>query len=181
MSAQVSLIQLREKQLTARTLYELTTRAAQLTRESQTRLLVNDRSDIARAAGADGVHLTTRSMRADVIRSMFGDDFLIGVSTHSIEEAQAARAGDADFVVWGPVFATGSKSAYGQPQGVANLASFVRKMNPLPVIALGGLDLNNSVECIAAGVRGIAGIGLFQDESRLAHTVSHLRDVFSRK
>jgi thiamine-phosphate pyrophosphorylase len=83
-AARVSLIQLREKNLPARTLFELSERVARLTRGSDTRLLVNDRADIARAAGADGVHLTTRSLDAGVVRRAFGDDFLIGVSAHSL-------------------------------------------------------------------------------------------------
>src|SRR3954470_21154173 len=105
-SAHVSLIQLREKNLPARTLYELASRSAEITRSTDTRLLVNDRADIARAARADGVHLTTRSIEARVIRRAFGTDFLIGVSTHSLAEAKGARKGGADFAVFGPVFDT---------------------------------------------------------------------------
>src|SRR5215213_3988547 len=107
-AARIPLIQLREKNLSARMLYELATNAARLTRGSDTRLLVNDRADIARAAGADGVHLTTRSLEAAVVRRAFGEDFLIGVSAHSLEEARAARDGGADFAVFGPVFDTPS-------------------------------------------------------------------------
>ncbi|HEX7773081.1 MAG TPA: thiamine phosphate synthase, partial [Pyrinomonadaceae bacterium] len=106
--AEVTLIQIREKSLPARALYELATRAAEITRNSKTRLLVNDRADIARAAGADGVHLTSQSLPADVVRNIFGPEFLIGVSTHSLDEARAARDGGADFVVFGPVFETES-------------------------------------------------------------------------
>lgn len=179
-AAKVSFIQLREKHLTARTLYELTQRAAQLTRGSQTRLLVNDRSDIARAAGADGVHLTTRSLGADVIRRTLGDDFLIGVSTHSIAEARAARDNGANFVVWGPVFATDSKLAYGEPQGVSKLAQVVQQLAPFPVVALGGVTLDNVGECANVGVGGVAGIGLFQNQGDLAQIVSRIREPFRK-
>ena len=103
-------------------LYELTERAVEITRGSDTRLLVNDRSDIARAAGADGVHLTSQSLPADVVRKIYGPEFLIGVSTHSLDEARAARAGGADFVVFGPVFETESKREFGAPQGLNRLA-----------------------------------------------------------
>ena len=81
-AARVSLIQLREKHLNARALYELTEQAVAITRGSSTRLLVNDRADIACAAGADGVHLTTTSLDAAVVRQTFGDDFLIGGPLH---------------------------------------------------------------------------------------------------
>jgi len=177
-AAKVSLIQLREKRLSARVLFELTLQAAQLTRKSETRLLVNDRADIARAAGADGVHLTTRSLGADVIRRTFGPDFLIGVSTHSIEEARSARE-NADFAVWGPVFVTESKHAYGAPQGVAKLTAVAHELAPFPIIALGGIGLDNLAECHEAGARGIAGIGIFKDRERLWQIVSRIRELFN--
>src|SRR5437867_1159574 len=81
--AGIDLIQIREKQLTARVLFELVEQATSLTRGTNTRLLVNDRADIAAGAGADGVHLTTRSLDAAIVRRTFGEEFLIGVSTHS--------------------------------------------------------------------------------------------------
>jgi thiamine-phosphate pyrophosphorylase len=177
-AAKVSLIQLREKHLTACVLYELAVRAAKITQASQTQLLVNDRADIASAAGADGVHLTTQSLRADVIRATFGPSFLIGVSTHSLEQARKARDNDADFAVWGPVFATESKRVYGEPQGVAKLAEVVRALAPFPILALGGVNLDNLTECFEVGARGIAGISLFQDQKRLAQTVSRIHEDF---
>lgn len=177
-AAKVSLIQLREKQLTARVLFELTVQAAQLTRGSQTRMLVNDRADVARAAGADGVHLTTLSLPASVVRQAFGPDFVIGVSTHSLNEAATARADGADFAVWGPVFATTSKSSYGQPQGIPKLAEVVRKVAPFPILALGGITLDNAAACFKVGARGIAGISLFQDQERLEATTQRLNELF---
>ena len=165
--ADVPLFQIREKSLHARVLYELVARAAKITRGSTTRLLVNDRSDIARAAGADGVHLTTQSLPVEVVRSLFGADFLIGVSTHSLDEARAARAGGADFVVFGPVFETESKRAYGEPQGLSKLAEVVRELSEFPVVAIGGITLDNIDECFQAGARGIAAIRLLNDTENL--------------
>jgi thiamine-phosphate pyrophosphorylase len=175
-AAKVSLIQLREKRLSARVLFELTLQAAQITRKSETRLLVNDRADVARAAGADGVHLTARSLGADVIRRTFGPDFLIGVSTHSIEEARAARD-HADFAVFGPVFRTESKKGYGAPQGVAKLAAVARELAPFPIVALGGVDLQNLAACGEAGVSGIAGIGIYNHREALPHIVYMIREL----
>src|SRR2546426_4540478 len=108
-AAGVQLIQLREKNLTARVLYELAERVVEITRGSFTRVLINDRADIATTAGADGVHLGTRSLEPKVVRAAFGDTFLIGASTHSLAEAIAARDDGADFAVLGPVFETESK------------------------------------------------------------------------
>ena len=165
--AEIPLFQIREKSLPARVLYELVARATEITHGSRTRLLVNDRSDIARAAGADGVHLTTQSLPVDVVRSLFGAEFLIGVSTHSLEEARAARACGADFVVFGPVFETESKRAYGEPQGLSKLAEVARALGEFPVVAIGGITLDNVDECFHAGARGIAAIRLLNDTENL--------------
>ena len=161
--AEVPLFQIREKALSARVLYELVVRAVSITRDTKTQLLVNDRVDVARAAGADGVHLTARSLPADVVRMTCGSEFLIGVSTHSLEEAQAARAGGADFVVFGPVFETESKRAFGPPQGLSKLHAITRALDDFPVLAIGGITLDNIAACLSAGARGIAGISLFNN------------------
>ena len=144
-------------------LYELATRAAAITRGTATRLLVNDRLDIARAAGADGVHLTTRSLPAKVVRSICGDHFLIGVSTHSLETALNARAEDADFIVFGPVFETPSKQIYGEPQGLEKLREVTKALEGFPVIAIGGINRENADECFRAGASGFAAIRLFNE------------------
>src|SRR6267143_708882 len=99
--AGIQLIQIREKQLTARVLFELTAEVVNIARGSSTRVLVNDRADIAAGAGADGVHLTTRSLTPEVIRRTFGAKFLIGVSTHSVLEAGDGYKQGADFAVFG--------------------------------------------------------------------------------
>jgi thiamine-phosphate pyrophosphorylase len=159
----ISLVQLREKNLTARVLYQLASHAVEITCGSSTRLLVNDRADVASAAGADGVHLTTRSLTPSIVRRAFGQEFLIGVSTHLLGEARAARASGADFVVFGPVFETASKGSFGEPVGLAELNSVASELLPFPVIALGGVTVDNAVDCLRAGASGVAGISLFKD------------------
>jgi thiamine-phosphate pyrophosphorylase len=166
--ADIPLFQIREKLLHARVLYELVARAAEITHGSRTRLLVNDRSDITLAAGADGVHLTTQSLPVDVVRNICGSEFLIGVSTHSLEEARTARAGGADFVVFGPVFETESKRAFGEPQGLDKLAEVARELGEFPVVAIGGITLENVDGCFQAGARGIAAIRLLNDIENLS-------------
>lgn len=161
-TAQLPLVQIREKSLAALELYELTVRAAEITRGSKTRLLVNDRVDIALAAGADGVHLTSRSLPADVVRNISGPDFLIGVSTHSLAEARVAQAAGADFVVFGPVFDTASKRAFGEPQGLDKLHDVTKALGDFPVLAIGGVTRENLAACVDAGASGIAGISLFE-------------------
>lgn len=161
-AAQLSLIQIREKSLSGRVLYELAGRAAALTRNTATRLLINDRFDIARAAAADGVQLTERSLPANLIREICDQDFLIGVSTHSLETALDARAQGADFVVFGPVFATESKRAFGPPQGLEKLSEVTSALAGFPVLAIGGINAGNANKCFAAGASGIAAISMFQ-------------------
>ena len=142
-------------------LYELVSRAAQHTRGSSTRLLVNDRFDVARAAGADGVHLTSTSLPPQIVREVCGPEFVIGVSTHSLEEARAARDGGADFIVFGPVFETESKRGFGPPQGLDKLAEVTTALPGFPVLAIGGVNLDNYESCLARGASGFAGISWF--------------------
>lgn len=177
-AAKVPLFQIREKTMSARVLFELTARAAEITRGSDTRLLVNDRSDIARAAGADGVHLTSQSLPADVVRKIYGPEFLIGVSTHSLDEARAARDGGADFVVFGPVFETESKLAFGAPQGLSRLEEVTSELRGFPVVAIGGITLENAGACFKAGASGVAAIRLLNDAGRMSSIVEFIRSEY---
>jgi thiamine-phosphate pyrophosphorylase len=180
-AANVNLLQIREKNLNARVLYELATQAAEITRASSTRLLVNDRADIARAARADGVHLTTKSIAASVIRHTFGDHFLIGVSTHSLEEAREAYHGGADFAVFGPVFDTTSKRMYGEPQGIQVLEEVAVQLAPFPILALGGVTRDNVADCFRAGASGIAAIRLLNDPAEVSEVLDAIREAFGER
>jgi thiamine-phosphate pyrophosphorylase len=174
-AARLPLIQIREKNLNARVLYQLTLRAATLTRGSATRLLVNDRADIARAAGADGVHLTTQSLDARDLRRAFGTHLLIGVSTHSLALARAARESGADFATFGPIFETPSKSIYGPPVGLLKLSEAAHALAPFPLLALGGLTQANALQALRAGAQGIAAIRLFSDPFKLCELADAIR------
>lgn len=167
-TAGIQLVQLREKKLQPRVLFELATRAVSIARGTATRVLVNDRADIAAGAGADGVHLTTQSLQAAVVRKAFGGELLIGSSSHSLKEARRARDGGADFVVFGPVFPSPSKEKYGPPLGVQALADVAGELQPFPVVALGGISITNAAECLRTGASGIAGISLFSEPESLA-------------
>ena len=153
--AGIPLIQIREKRLTVRLLFELVSEAARITAKTGTKLLVNDRADIALAAKADGVHLTVNSLSAVSIRSSFSEDFIIGVSTHSLEEAALAAKQGADFVTFGPIFATPDK---GEPKGLDELRGVCQVLAPFPVIALGGINETNCQSVLDSGARGFAAI-----------------------
>jgi thiamine-phosphate pyrophosphorylase len=168
------LVQIREKDLNVRDLYELARAAVAVSHPHGARVLVNDRLDVALAAGADGVHLPTLSFpvaeaRA-VVRSKGLNDFIIGVSTHSLAEARSAESGGADFIVCGPVYDTPSKRAYGAPIGIESFAEICGSVN-IPVLALGGIDLTNFQEPLRRGAAGIAAIRLFAYQERLERNI----------
>jgi thiamine-phosphate pyrophosphorylase len=151
----VRAFQLREKDLPPRELYPLALEMRQLTQTYGARLLINDRVDVALAVNADGVHLTTTSLPASIARRVLGPAPLIGVSTHTLAEVQAAAEEGADFLVFGPVFFTPSKAPYGQPVGLDALRA-VRAAVKLPMLAIGGVKKANIDQVVAAGADGIA-------------------------
>jgi len=166
----VQLIQIRERDLSARALAEFTRRAIAVARPHGARVLVNDRLDVALAANADGVHLRVNSLAAAKVREITTnkrrDEFLIGVSTHSLAEAQAAEMGGADFIVCGPVYDTPSKHEFGAPLGLEKFAEVCQAVT-LPVLALGGITLANLFEPLRRGAAGIAAISLFVQAGNL--------------
>ena len=175
--AGIELIQIREKDLPTRALLQLVERAVAAARGSGTRLVVNDRLDVALAAGAPGVHLGTQSIPPQAVRKRVPEGFLIGVSCHSREEVQAAEMAGADYVLLGPIFETPSKIAYGPPLGLGTLRETAAAVQ-VPILALGGITVERVRACVHAGAAGIAGIRIFQDASSLAIRVQELQAQF---
>lgn len=151
----IGIVQIREKRLPARSLFELAREAAALTARSSTRLLINERFDIAVAAGADGVHLTSTSMPIERVRAAVPPGFIVGVSVHSADEVAAARDSGADYAMLGPVFETLGK---GDPVGLEELARVSRSVEPFPVVGVGGIDASNEASVFEAGAAGVAAI-----------------------
>jgi thiamine-phosphate pyrophosphorylase len=184
--AGVDWIQIREKDLSGKDCSSLTREALVWTAKSSgknvaARILVNDRLDVALAERAGGVHLGEKSLPlAEAMRLVENrcdrKDFLIGVSCHSLEAARSAANGGADYLFFGPVFATPSKAAFGAPQGLERLAEVCRAVS-IPVLAIGGITLANAGDCLAAGASGIAAIRLFQDALDISSVVQSLRKL----
>jgi thiamine-phosphate pyrophosphorylase len=169
----MDLIQLRERDLEARALLELTRAVQERIAGTPARLLINDRLDVALAAGAAGVHLPARGLPAEEVRREF-PELLVGVSTHNLDELRRAEQSGADFAVFGPVFETASKKEYGPPLGVERFAEATQAVK-IPVLAVGGVTLGNAPACFEAGAAGIAAITLFQASADLANIVRQLR------
>ena len=151
----VRAIQLREKDLPVRELLSLARDIRGITKQFGARLIINDRLDVAAAVDADGVHLGRESIPPEAARKVVGSRMLIGVSTHNLEEARAAEAAGADFITFGPVFATPLKIQYGAPAGVDALRE-VKKHIGIPVFGLGGIGPDNIQEVMRAGADGVA-------------------------
>ena len=172
--ASVDLIQIREKDLATRPLFDLAGKALELAKGSRSRILINDRLDIALAARLDGVHLGRHSVECGVVRKQLREiELLLGASVHSMDEFLLAADG-ASFVTLGPIFSTPSKAAYGAPLGL-DILTEVCKMAEIPVFALGGIGLDNYLSCLTAGAAGIAAIRLFQT-SNLDRAVRGIHD-----
>jgi thiamine-phosphate pyrophosphorylase len=150
-----SMVQLREKDLSARDLLALGHQLQTALTPYDVPLLVNDRVDVALALDAAGIHLAGHSLPTAHARRLLGSHKLIGVSTHSVSQARAAMDEGADFIVFGPVFETPSKVAYGPPQGLRQLADVVRQVT-LPVLAIGGITVDNLACVMQEGAHGVA-------------------------
>jgi len=153
--AGVRLLQYRNKKASARELFASSKQLASLLTPKGVTFVVNDRADVAMAAEASGVHVGQEDLRAEAARSVIGPGKLLGVSTHNLEQFQAAIRTSADYVAVGPVFSTSTKANPGPVVGI----EFIRKVRPLtgkPIVAIGGITLERAAEAIQAGADSVA-------------------------
>ncbi len=178
--AGVDLIQVRARHLEGKALTELARMAVDAAAGTPARVIVNDRLDVAVAAGAAGVHLRGDSFPGARVRAVAPPGFLIGRSVHSDEEAVQAEAdGGCDYFVFGSVFASTSKPADHRPAGLAALRRVCGRVRT-PVLAIGGITVATAGRVREAGAAGIAAIGLFRDCADLRQTVDALKLAFDR-
>lgn len=180
----IKAVQLREKDLSAKELFELAQGIRGLTRQYGARLFINDRVDIALAVGADGVHLGQKSFSANDVKQFlnnishimphaYASRLLVGVSTHSLDEAKKAEDDGADFITFGPIFYTPSKADYGEPLGVEVIKNMRKKIN-IPVFAIGGINKNNIKDVMAAGADGVAVISAVMEAKESGKAVKEI-------
>jgi thiamine-phosphate pyrophosphorylase len=186
-------IQIREKDLSGKELSSLTRAVVAQTKQINgrdgrtSRILVNERLDVAYSERAGGVHLGEHSLPVHDVRKWLAakagvaerDKFLVGVSCHSVQAAVSATRDGADYIFFGPVFATPTKASFGAPQGLPRFGEVCSSVT-IPVLAIGGITLDNASDCFAAGAAGIAAIRLFQDAAAedLAALVTDLHAKF---
>lgn len=182
--AGVNLVQIRESNLDDRTLTEVVSRAVERTAPTQTRVLVNDRVDVAVSAGAAGVHLRHDSCPAERVRSLCPDGWLVGRSVHTVDEAErVAQSGAVDYLIMGTIFESVSKPG-GTPVGLGVLRGVVGRV-PLPVLAIGGVTVGRAESVARTGAAGIAAVGEFAAAGSgsgpaLDDVVSGFREAFDK-
>ena len=183
--AGVDLVQIRELGLTDHTLVDLVSRAVAVADATPTRIVVNDRPDVALAAGAAGVHLKSDSIAAGRVRSVGPEGWLIGQSVHGLDGARAiAASGNADYLVLGTVYATAAKPGR-QPLGLETVRQISQAVT-LPILAIGGITVERAASVARVGVAGVAAVGLFAEaigvavQDEMAVRVRAVRQAFDK-
>jgi len=170
-------LQLRDKEASSGRLYRVAMQLRKLTRDANIPFIVNDRLDIALAADADGVHVGQTDLPASVVREIMGPDRILGVSVDTVEEALLAEKDGADYLGVGPVFeARGTKPDAGEPLGVDRIAR-IRRHCRLPIVAIGGIDLENAGKVRDAGADAAAVISAIGTADDIARAVRRLKGI----
>lgn len=151
----VNTIQLREKDLPTKDIYSLACELRAITHDLNASLIINDRVDIVLAANADGVHLGWQAMPVNRVRNLIGFERIIGISAHTLQEALQAQDSGADYITYGPIFKTPSKEGILEPTGTEAILELKEKIK-IPIIALGGITVDNAERVMASGADGIA-------------------------
>ncbi len=154
LSGGVRLIQYRNKSGPRKAIYETALRLARMIRPAGALFIVNDHTDIAAAVDADGIHLGQEDLPIEYARKLLGREKIIGISTHSAEQAAAAQTGGADYIGFGPIFKSSTKDA-GHVLGVGQI-SLIRRLITIPILAIGGITRENVGDVICAGADGAA-------------------------
>lgn len=152
-----TLVQLREKDLSSREFYQEARAALQAARERGVKIIINDRVDLALALSADGVHLGQEDLPPEAARLLLGQDAIIGISTHNVNQARLAAEMTVDYVAIGPIFSTSTKQASSDsPIGLEGLRLVRKAVGNRPLVAIGGITAGNSGNVLDSGADGVA-------------------------
>ena len=171
-----AIVQLRWKRSPTASFLTAAVQCRRLTAAQGALFFVNDRADVALACGADGVPVGQEDLPLDATRRLLGDACWIGVSTHDLTQARAAEADGADYVGFGPLFPTATKTTGYDPRGLERLRE-VRGAVAVPIVAIGGIDLTNARSAVDAGADAVAMISALRDVPDVVATVTKLRSV----
>lgn len=172
------IIQVREKHLAAKALFKLTLTIKKHIHDTCSLLFINERFDIALAAGADGVHFPENSCPLGKAVALLPGK-IAGKSTHSLEAALRAEADGTDYLIFGPVFETPLKKRYGPPMGLGKLGEICRSVS-IPVYAIGGITPQNTRQCLEYGAYGVAAMSVFHTCKNLEGTLENFHNAFER-
>lgn len=175
----VTLVQLREKTLDTRTFIKEAQRLKNILSSCRVPLLINDRVDVALAAGADGVHIGQSDMPLDDARRLMGPDAIIGLSLESVQDAENIRGAPVDYVAASPVFATPTKTDTAQPLGLEGVRA-MRRLVTLPLVAIGGIHAGNLKTVMDAGADGVAVVSAILGAEDPEQAARALRDRMQR-
>lgn len=171
-------IQLREKHASPRDFFEAAKPAIEIARKNNVMIIINDRVDIARALGADGVHLGQDDLPPNAAREVLGPDAIIGFSTHSVEQAIDAAGLRIDYIAIGPIFETKTKENPDPIVGLDGLAEVKKNIGNIPLVAIGGIDLDNVLDVLAAGADSIALVSaIIGDPALISAKTAHLLNI----
>jgi thiamine-phosphate pyrophosphorylase len=174
-----TMIQLREKDTSSLSFYRLACQVATETNRKGIPLIINDRADIALAINADGVHVGQDDLPATVVRTMIGRGKILGVSASTVEEAIQAEKDGADYIGVGAVYATATKADAGNAIGLVRLAE-IKKSVQIPVVAIGGINLNNIAKVIRAGADGAAVVSAVVSAPDIKAAAAALKDIIEQ-
>lgn len=175
----VRFIQYREKQLSKRESYKIALQLREITRKYNAVLIINDDIDIALAVDADGVHLGQEDIPVQIARKILGESKIIGLSTHSLKQAEEAQGSGADYIAIGPIFRSTTKDVR-EPLG-PDIIKEIKKISRLPVIAIGGINENNIEDIMKAGADSAAVISaIIAKEDIIATVKGFIRKIESR-
>jgi thiamine-phosphate pyrophosphorylase len=169
-------IQFRDKFMSTQELIETARKLKKICSKAGVLFIVNDRTDVALVADADGVHLGTEDIPLKDARKLLGKNKIIGGTAHSLKEAEVARKNGADYIGFGHIYPTLSKHKITLPVGINELARAVKKVK-IPVLAIGGIGLNNISEVVKTGVHGVAVIGSVLKNKNPENAVKKLRRI----